>query len=79
LKNKKVLVAESALMNASKQINRLNCKEGILNDETSKKTQNSPIKMKKTARTSKNSKEYRGCAGKLSEKLFDECVNENNC
>jgi len=63
-------------MNVPKQINPLNCIKGILNDKTSKKTQNSPIKMKKTTRTSKNSKEYRRCAAELNEKMFDECVNE---
>jgi len=44
------------LMNVPRQVFHLNCIETILNGETSKKTHNSLIKMKKTTSTSEKQK-----------------------
>jgi len=54
-------------MNVPRKMNLLNFIESILNGETSKKTQNSPIKMKKTTKTNESSKKHRSCAAKLNE------------
>jgi len=48
----KRLGSGKCLMNVPRQLNHLNCIERILNDEISKQTMNSSIKMKKTTKTS---------------------------